>query len=129
MIDGTKDIVIELENGDADPQSALHVQMICKLVGTPITYDIIVSSPKNTITIPKEAFKNFEGSPSPFMKDNTLIVNRVTETIIEGTDAGAIRTLSSYMDWVPVSVGGDLSKGSALTMGFDSTKNSTRFQI
>jgi len=60
---------------------------------------------------------------SPFIKSNTLIVNRVREQIIEGTDAGAIRTLSSYMDWRPVSVGGDLSKGSALTMGFDSTKN------
>jgi hypothetical protein len=123
LIDGTKDIVIELENGDADPQSMLHVQMVCKLVGTPIMYDVIVTRPKNTITIPKEAFKNFEGSPSPYMKDNTLIVNRVTETIIEGTDAGAIRTLSNYMDWWPVSIGGDLSKGSALTMGFDSTKN------
>lgn len=123
LIDGTKDIVIELENGDADPKSQLHVQMICKLVGTPITYDVIVTKAQNTINIPKEAFKNFEGSPSPFVKDNTLIVNRVTEKIIEGTDAGAIRTLSAYMDWTPVSVGGDLSKGSALTMGFDTTKN------
>ncbi len=123
MIDGSKDIVIELENGDADPNSALHVQMICKLVGTPITYDIIVTSAKNTIRIPKEAFKNFEGSPSPFEKNNTLIVNRVTETIIEETDAGAIRTISAYMDWTPVTVGGDLAKGSTLTMGFDTTKN------
>lgn len=123
MIDGTKDIVIELENGDADPKSALHVQMIGKLVGTPITYDIIVTSAKNTITIPKESFKNFEGSPSPLAKGNTLIVNRVTENIIEGTDAGAIRTISAYSDWRPVTIGGDLPKGSALTMGFDSTKN------
>ncbi len=123
VIDGTKDIVIELVDGDADPQSRLHVQLICKLVGTPILYDVIVTKPKNTIVIPKEAFKNFEGSPSPFIKKNTLIVNRVTEKILDKTDAGAIRTMSAYMDWRPVSVEGDLSKGNMITMGFDSTKN------
>lgn len=127
-IDGTEDVIIELENGDADPDSRLHVQMICKLVGTPIIYDIIVTRAKNTIYIPKEAFKNFEGSPSPFAKANTLIVNRVTEEIIDGTEAGALRTINAYMDWTPVTVGGDLSKGNVMTMGFDSTKN-TKIEI
>ncbi|MFK7756619.1 MAG: hypothetical protein AB8B53_06780 [Flavobacteriales bacterium] len=122
IIDGTKDIVIELENGDADPNSKLHVQLICKLVGTKIIYDVLVTNARNTITIPKEAFKNFEGSPSPFISANTIIVNRVSEKIINHTDAGALRTISAYMDWMPLTVEGDLSKGNALTMGFDTTK-------
>jgi len=123
IIDGTKDIVIELENGDADPKSNLYVQLVGNLMGTAVMFDIIVTKAKNTITIPKEAFKNFEGSPSPFEKENILIVNRITETIIENTDAGAIRTINGYMDWMPLTVGGDLSKGSIMTAGFDSTKN------
>lgn len=123
IIDGSKDIVIELENGDADPKSDIHVQLICKLVGTPEIFDVIVTKAKNTIYIPKEAFKNFEGSPSPFSGKNTLIVNRVTETLLEGTDAGAIRTISAYMDWTPVSMEGDIAKGSIMTAGFDESKN------
>lgn len=122
-IDGTKDIVIELANGDADPESKLHVQLICKLVGTPVIYDVIVTKARNRIYIPKEAFKNFEGSPSPFIEENTLIVNRVVEKVIEGTDAGAIRTISAYMDWAQVTLGGDIAKGSIVTAGFDESKN------
>ncbi|PCJ67786.1 MAG: hypothetical protein COA58_01220 [Bacteroidetes bacterium] len=122
-IDGTKDVVIELANGDADPNSQLHVQMVCKLMGTPIMYDIIVTKAKNKIYIPKEAFKSFEGSPSPFAKKNIIIVNRVTEKVINNTEAGALRTISAYMDWAPVSVGGELGKGNVITMGMDSTKN------
>lgn len=123
IIDGSKDIVIELQNGDAAPKSNLHVQLICKLVGTPVIYDLIVTKPKNTIYIPKEAFKNFEGSPSPFSKNNTLIINRVSEKVIENTDAGAIRTISAYMDWMPIKLEGDISKGSIMTAGFDESKN------
>jgi len=123
IIDGTKDIVIELQNGDADPRSNLHVQLVCKLVGTPIIYDVTVTKAKNTIYIPKEAFKNFEGSPSPFIELNTLIVNRVSEKVIQNTDVGALRTISAYMDWMPVKIGGDLSKGSIMTAGFDESKN------
>lgn len=125
-IDGTKDIVIELENGDADPKSNLHVQLVCKVVGTPVILDVIVTKAKNTITIPKEAFKNFEGSPSPFSKKNTLIVNRVVDTIEKGDlvkDAGALRTISAYMDWIPVTIAGDIAKGSIMTAGFDKSKN------
>ena len=125
IIDGTKDIIIELKNGDADPKSNLYVQLVGNLMGTAVMFDIIVTKAKNTITIPKEAFKNFEGSPSPFAEENILIVNRITETIIENTDAGAIRVINGYMDWMPATVGGDLSKGSIMTAGFDSTKNTT----
>jgi hypothetical protein len=123
IIDGSKDIVIELVNGDADPKSNLHVQLICKLVGTPVIYDVIVTKAKNTIYIPKEAFKNFEGSPAPFIEPNTLIVNRVSESVIDDTPVGALRTISAYMDWMPITVGGDLSKGSIMTAGFDESKN------
>lgn len=127
-IDGSKDITIEIANGDADPESFLHVSLVSKLVGTPVIYDIYVTKARNRITIPKEAFYNYEGSPSPFMKENTLIVNRVQEKVLEGTDAGAIRTLSCYMDWVPVMVEGDIAKGSIMTAGFDTTKN-TQVQL
>lgn len=123
IIDGTKDIVVELSEGGADPNSTLHVQIVCKLVGTPIMYDLFVTSARDRLVIPKEAFRNFEGSPTPYVKNNTLIVNRVTEKVIDGTDAGALRTLSAYMDWSPVTFAGDLAKGSALTMGFDKSKN------
>ncbi|MBO6518095.1 MAG: hypothetical protein JJ975_16270, partial [Bacteroidia bacterium] len=128
LIDGTEDVIVELVDGDADPSSYLHVQLICKLVGTPLIYDVMVTKARNTIRIPKEAFKNFEGSPSPFVKNNTLIVNRVTEKIIDNKNAGALRTISAYMDWCPVALGGDLTKGNVLTMGFDSTKN-TRLSL
>jgi len=123
ILDGTKDIVIELANGDADPNSKLHVQLIGKIMGTPIIFDITVTKAKNTIYIPKEAFKNFEGSPTPFEKMNTLMVNRVVETVIDDTDAGALRTISAYMDWAPVNMGGDLAKGNVITMGMDTSKN------
>ena len=122
-IDGTKDIVIELEGADADPNSKLHVQLVCKLVGTPVIYDVMVTKARNIIILPKEAFKNFEGSPSPFSKNNTLIVNRVTETIIDNTDAGAFRMISAYMDWMPITISGDIAKGSIVTAGFDESKN------
>lgn len=127
-IDGTKDIVIELANGDADIKSNLHVQLLGSITGTKVIYDIIVTKAKNTIYIPKEAFKNYEGSPAPFVENNTLIVNRVSEEIIEKTDAGAIRRLSAYMDWMPVKIIGDLSKGSIVTAGFDESKN-TKIEV
>lgn len=128
MIDGSKDITIEIAGGDADPESFLHVSLVSKLVGTPVIYDIYVTKARNSITIPKEAFYNYEGSPSPFMKENTLIVNRISEKVLEGTDAGAIRTLSCYMDWMPVMMEGDIAKGSIMTAGFDTTKN-TQVQL
>ncbi|MFT5723546.1 MAG: hypothetical protein ACI9JN_000660 [Bacteroidia bacterium] len=86
-------------------------------------FDITVTRASNKIYIPKEAFKNFEGSPSPFMKNNTLIVNRVSGKVIDGTDASALRTISAYMDWWPIKMGGDLSIGNMITRGVDSTKN------
>lgn len=123
LIDGSEDIVIILENGNADPNSKLYVQLVGKIMGTPILFDVLVTSAKNEIHIPKEAFIHYEGSPTPFAKENLLIINRVTETLLRNTDAGAIRTISAYMDWVPVTIGGILSKGNVLTMGFDTTKN------
>lgn len=122
-LDGTKDIIVLLENGDADPNSKIHFQLVCKLVGTPIIYDLFVAKASNKIIIPKEAFKNFEGSPSPFSKSNTLIINRLKEKIIDNTAAGALRAISAYMDWTAVEMKGDLAKGNFLTMGMDSTKN------
>lgn len=124
-IDGTKDIVIELANGDADPQSQIHISMISKLVGTPVIYDVLVTKAKNRIVIPKEAFFNYEGSPSPFAKSNTLMVNRINETVLDNTPVGAIRTLSCFMDWMPITLEGDITKGSIITAGFDTTKNTS----
>ena len=124
VIDGSKDIVVELINGDADPQSQLHVSMVGRSLGrTPIMYDVIVVRPKNRIIIPKDAFFNFEGSPTPFFKENTLVINRVREEILDNTDFGAVRTLSCYMDWMPVEVEGQIAKGSIMTSGFDTTRN------
>ena len=123
VIDGSKDIRIELKNGDADPKSNLHVQLLGSITGTRVIYDIIVTKARNSIYIPKEAFKNYEGSPAPLPEVNTLIVNRVSEKIIENTDAGAIRTIEAYMDWLPVTMAGDIAKGSIVTAGFDESKN------
>jgi hypothetical protein len=123
ILDGSRNIVIELSNGDADPQSQIHVSMISKLMGTPVIYDVLVTKARNRIVVPKEAFFNYEGSPSPFAKSNTLMINRVKETIIDDTPVGAIRTLSCYMDWMPVTVEGEIVKGSIMTAGFDTTKN------
>lgn len=123
IINGTQDVVIQLKGGDSEPKSDLHVQLVSKVVGTPIIYDVIVTKAKNTIIIPKEAFKNYEGSPAPFAKENAIIVNRVNQKILDHTDAGAIRTLSAYMDWMPVTITGEIAKGSIMTSGFDTTKN------
>lgn len=123
IIDGSQDITLEIGNGDADPTSKLHVQMVCKMVGTPIMYDIFIADARNTLIIPKEAFKSFEGSPAPFLKNNILIVNRIKEKVIDNTAAGALRTISAYMDWTPVTMSGDLAKGNMITMGMDASKN------
>lgn len=121
--DGSKDIEIKLVNGDADPNSKIQIQLIGKMMGTPILFDLLVTKPKNTIIIPKEAFKNFSGSPSPFDKNNTIIISRVIEEVLDGTAAGAIRTICSYSDCMPVTITGKLAKGNVITMGMDSTKN------
>lgn len=126
LIDGSKDIVIELIGGDADPNSQLHIQMAANMMGARTLSDVIVVKAKNTIVIPKEAFMNFEGSPAPFAtKNSTLVINRITEKLIEGSDAGAIRALSGYMDWNPVKLEGKITKGSIVKAGFDESKNTT----
>ncbi|MBR9861327.1 hypothetical protein GYB22_11380 [bacterium] len=122
-LDGTQDLVLKIKNGDADPNSKIHVQLVSNVVGTPVLYDLFVSTAKNEIRIPASAFKNYEGSPSPFMQANTLLVNRITENLIEGTDAGAIRVMNGFMDWAPISVSGDIAKGGLVTAGFDESKN------
>lgn len=122
-IDGTEDVEIILANGDADPTSRIHIGMVSRSVGTKLLYDVFISKAQNRIVIPKEAFYNYEGSPTPFIKDNILIVNRVQEKIIENTSAGALRTLSTYTDWLPITAAGDITDGTIMTNGFNSEKN------
>ncbi|MEO0470854.1 MAG: hypothetical protein AAF206_14600 [Bacteroidota bacterium] len=121
--DGKTDIEILLENGDADPTSRLHVSMVSRSVNTRLLYDIFISKAQNRIVIPKEAFFNYEGSPTPFSKNNVLIINRVQEKIIGNSQAGALRTLSFYTDWRPITMEGDLTSGSIMVNGFDQEKN------
>lgn len=122
ILDGTEDLVIELKNGNADPESNLHVQMVCKIYGTNNMFDIFVTRPRNKIVVPKEAFKNFEGSPLPFKKKNGLIVTRYKHKVIDDTSAGAFMYVQSYSDFLPVLVKGDLG-GSLITNAFDKEKN------
>lgn len=122
IIDGTEDVIIELKNGDADPESSLHVQMVCTMYGTNNMFDIFITHPRNKIVVPKEAFKNFEGSPLPFKKKNGLVVTRYKHKVIDSTSAGAFMYVQAYSDFLPVLTKGDLG-GTLLTNAFDKEKN------
>lgn len=125
IITGKEDIVIELKGGDADPNSELYVEMIISAMSLKVQSHLFPSKPTNRIVIPKEALKNFENSPLPIIKKNTLSVTRVKNELIYNTDAGIIQKTATFSDFTPVLMDGDFSGGSLITNSFSKKKNTS----
>lgn len=123
IIDGTKDVIIELKGGDTDLDSELYVEMIISAMTLKAQTHLYLSKPTNTIVIPKEAFKNFENSPLPIIKKNTLSVTRVKNELIYNTDAGIIQKTATFSDFTPFLAQGDIVGGSLLKNAFNKDKN------
>ena len=131
IIDGTKDVVIELKGGDVDPDSELYVEMIISAMSLKVQTHLYPSKATNTILIPKESFKSFEQSPLPIIKKNTLSVTRVKHELLRNTDAGIVQVVSTFSDFTPVLVEGDIVGGNLLKNAFNKDKNtnaSTKFK-
>lgn len=125
IIDGTKDVVIELKGGDADPDSELYVEMIITAMSLKVQSHLYPSKATNKIIIPKESFKNFENSPLPIRKKNTLSVTRVKNELIHNNVVGVIQKTSTFSDFVPVLMDGDFSGGNLFKNAFKKDKNTT----
>lgn len=123
IIDGTQDVVIELKNGDIDKDSQLYVEIIVSAMSIKAQTHLFVSDATNRLVIPKESFTNFEQSPLPLIEKNTLSVSRVKDEIIYDTAAGPIQKVTSFSDFVPVLLEGDIAGGSLLTNTLNKDKN------
>lgn len=125
IIDGTKDVVIELNGGDADPNSELFVEMVISAMSLKVQTHLFPSKATNRIVIPKESFKNFENSPLPIVEKNTLSVTRVKHEMIHNTDAGIIQKIVTFSDFTPFLVKGDILGGSLLINSLSKDKNTS----
>jgi hypothetical protein len=123
IIDGKEDVIIELKNGDIDKDSQLYVEIIVSAMSLKAQAHLFVSDATNKLVIPKEAFKNFDMSPLPIIKKNTLSVSRVKDELIYNTDAGPIQKITTFSDFVPVLLEGNISGGSLLTNSLNKDKN------
>ncbi|WP_347172858.1 hypothetical protein [Polaribacter uvawellassae] len=123
IIDGTKDVVIELKGGDADPDSELYVDIVISAMSLKVNSNLFPSKATNTIVIPKESFKNFENSPLPIVKKNTLSVTRVKHEMIYNTDVGVIQKTAAFSDFTPILVEGDIVGGNVISNSLSKDKN------
>ena len=123
IIDGTEDVVIELEGGDTDLDSELYVDIVISAMSLKVNSNLIPSKATNTITIPKESFKNFENSPLPIVKKNTLSVIRTKHQMIYNTDIGVIQKTGTFSDFTPILVKGDIVGGNLISNSFSKDKN------
>lgn len=104
--DGTEDMVIELDN-NIDPNAKLGVELHNKVTGVRFNSPVFFSVDKNTLTIPKEAFRN----SLKFIEDNMLIVYKYKETLLDdqAVGNGALRVVDSYYDFTPIQITGKLN--------------------
>ena len=123
IIDGTKDVTIELKGVEDDLDSEIFVELVVSAMSMKVQTYLFKAPTKNTIVVPKEAFKNYEQSLLPIIKKNTLIVGRVKHKLIRNTDAGIIQTVRSYADFTPVLMDGDIAGGSLLGKALSKDKN------
>ena len=123
IIDGTEDVVIELKNGDVDKNSQLFVEIIISAMSIKAQTHLFITDATNRLVIPRESFTNFEQSPLPIIDKNTLSVSRVQQEIIYDTEAGPIQKITSYSDFVPVLLKGDIVGGNVLTNTLSKDKN------
>jgi hypothetical protein len=111
ILDGTKDVTIELNGVEDDLDSEIYVELVVSAMSLKVQTYLFKAPTKNTIVVPKEAFKNYEQSLLPIIKKNTLIVTRVKHNLIRNTDAGIIQTVTSFADFTPVLIEGDIEGG------------------
>jgi len=123
ILDGTKDVTIELKGVEADLDSEIYVEMVINAMSIKAQTYLFKAPTKNTIIVPKESFKNFEQSPLPIVEKNTLVVTRVKHKLIRNTDAGIIQTIGSFSDFTPVLIEGDIAGGSLITNSLSKNKN------
>ena len=123
ILDGTKDITIELKGVEDDEDSEIFVELVVSAMSMKAQSYLFRAPTKNTIVVPKEAFKNYEQSLLPLIKKNTLVVSRVSHKLIRNTDAGIIQTVTGYSDFTPVLLEGDIAGGSLLGKALSKDKN------
>jgi len=109
-INAREDLVLELEHGVGAEGTTVSVSFIGKVPGTTWLFDIAIVGSNNKIVIPKEAFVNPHAGGFKYLKDNYLVVSRNVEEVLEVSGVGAIRTVSSAMDWMPVTLEHDFKK-------------------
>lgn len=104
--DGTEDLIIELEN-TIDSEAKIGVELHNKITGVRFNSPVFFADDKNTITIPKEAFRN----ALKFIDDNMLIVYKFKETLLDDKTigGGALRVVDSYYDFTPIQISGKLN--------------------
>lgn len=123
VIDGTKDISIELKGGDLDKKSKLYVALVVKGGSVKFQTYVFITDPANHFVIPKEAFKNYGITSIPLVAKNTWSVSRVVQNIKYDTDANLIQTVAVFSDFAPVLVAGDIEGGTIIGNYFDKEKN------
>jgi len=109
-LNAREDLTLELEHGAGAEGTNVSVSFIGKIPGTTWLYDIAIVGSNGKLTIPKEAFVNPHGGGFKYLEDNYLVVSRNVEEVLNVDGVGAIRTVSSYLDWTPVTLKSDFDK-------------------
>lgn len=84
--------------------------MVGRIAGTKLLYDIAVVPSNKQITLPYEVFYHPFGGGFSYLTDNYLIISRNVEEIVEVPGVGAVRTVATYKDWVPVHFTGEFER-------------------
>ncbi|MFK7924833.1 MAG: hypothetical protein AB8H47_22935 [Bacteroidia bacterium] len=105
-----EDLVLDLRHGAGAEGTDITITMVGKIVGTKLLYDIAVVPSKDQITLPYEVFYHPFGGGFTYLEDNYLIISRNVEEIIEVPGVGAVRTVATYKDWVPVHFTGEFER-------------------
>lgn len=105
-----EDLVLDLRHGAGAEGTDITITMVGKIVGTKLLYDIAIVPSKDQITLPYEVFYNPFGGGFTYLEDNYLIISRNVEEIVEVPGVGAVRTVATYKDWVPVHFTGEFER-------------------
>ena len=109
-INAREDLTLQLENGAGAEGTEVTVSFVGKIPGAKWLFDIVVMGSNSKITIPKEAFINPSGGGFRYLEDNYLVVSRNVEEVLNVKNVGAVHTVSSALDWTPVTLKSDFKK-------------------
>ncbi|MEL7531720.1 MAG: hypothetical protein AAFN10_10450 [Bacteroidota bacterium] len=109
-IAANEDLVLDLRHGAGAEGSDITITMVGKIVGTKLLYDIAVVPSQDQITLPYEVFYHPFGGGFTYLTDNYLIISRNVEEIVNVPGVGAVRTVATYKDWVPVHFTGEFER-------------------